>query len=142
VALLAPLTVRLLGDAGQYTYRLPGHPHVEWIQVVLPFAYVIPAAVVDLSYIVELRRWRRWRASLVAGIAGALPMTVIATVLTLDGVSSTGAAFRILPATSNELPTAPGFSAVALGTLAAIAVGAGAGRVGEQFGRIWRLNTR
>lgn len=142
VALLAPLIVHLLGDAGQYTYRLPGHPHVEWIQVLLPFAYVVPAVVVDLAYIAELRRWRRWRASLVAGIAGALPMTVIATLLTLDGISSTGAAFRILPATSNELAPTPSLSAIALGTVAAIAVGAGAGRVGEQLGRIWRLNTR
>lgn len=142
VALLAPLVVRLLGDAGQYTYRLPDHPHVEWIQVLLPFAYVVPAVVVDLAYVAELRRWRRWRASLVAGIAGALPMTFIAMILTLDGISSTGAAFRILPATTNELPAAPSVSAIALGTVAAIAVGAGAGRVGEQLGRIWRLNTR
>lgn len=142
VALVAPLVVRVLGDGGHYTYRLPGHPHIEWIQVLLPFAYIIPAAVVDLAYIAELRRWRRWRASLVAGIAGALPMAAIATWLTLDGISSTGAAFRILPETSTELPTSPGPAAIALGTVLALVVGAGAGRVGEELGRIWRLNTR
>lgn len=142
VALVAPLVVRALGDSGHYTYRLPGHPHVEWIQVLLPFAYIIPAAVVDLAYLAELRRWRRWRASLVAGIAGALPMTAIATWLTLDGISSTGAALRILPETSAELPPSPGVVSIVLGTVLALVVGAVAGRVGEELGRIWRLNTR
>lgn len=142
VTVLAPIVVRALGDASGYTYRLPGHPHIQWVEVLLPFAYVVPAAVVDLAYVAELRRWRRVRASLVAGLAGALPMTAIATWLTLDGISSTGAALRTLPATSNELPPRPAVAAIALGALAALAVGAMAGRAGEQLGRIWRLNTR
>jgi hypothetical protein len=142
VTLLAPIAVGIVGDASGYTYRLPGHPHVNWIQVLLPFAYVIPAIAIDLAYLAELRRWRRMRASLVAGLVGSLPMTAIAIVLTLDGISSTEAALRMLPASTRELPPQPGFSAIALGTLVALAVGAYAGRAGEQLGRIWRLNTR
>jgi hypothetical protein len=139
---VAPLAVGVFGDAAHYTYRLPGHPHIQWIPVLVPYAYVIPAAVVDIAYFGELRRWHRWRASLIAGIVGAVPMTAIATLLTLDGISSMGAAFRILPTTSTELPAQPSLGAIALGMLLAVAVGAGAGRVGEQLGRIWRLNTR
>jgi len=142
VTLLAPLAVRIVGDASGYTYRLPGHPHINWIQVLLPFAYVIPAVFVDLAYVAELRLWRRLRASLVAGLAGSVPMTAIATILTLDGISSTGAALRMLPASTTDLPPQPGFSAIALGAVVALAVGAGAGRAGEQLGRIWRLNIR
>ena len=142
VTLLAPVAVGIVGDASGYTYRLPGHPYVNWIQVLLPFAYVIPAVAIDLAYLAELRRWRRMRASLVAGLAGSLPMTAIATILTLDGISSTEAALRMLPAATQELPPQPGFTAIALGTLAALVVGAYAGRSGEQLGRIWRLNTR
>lgn len=142
VTLAAPIAVRIAGDASHYTYRLPGNPRVQWLTVFLPFAYVIPAAVVDLAYVAELRRWGRVRASLLAGLAGALPMTVIATVLTLDGISSTGAALRILPASSTDLPPRPSLGAIVLGMLLAVAVGAGAGRVGEELGRIWRLNTR
>jgi hypothetical protein len=142
VTLLAPVAVGIVGDASGYTYRLPGHPSVNWIQVLLPFAYVIPAVAIDLAYLAELRRWRRLRASLVAGVAGSLPMTVIATILTLDGISSTEAALRMLPASTQELPPQPGLSAIALGALAALAIGAYAGRTGEQLGRIWRLNTR
>jgi len=82
------------------------------------------------------------RASIVAGLAGSLPMTAIATILTLDGISSTEAALRMLPASSNELPPQPAFRAIALGALVALAVGAYSGRAGEQLGRIWRLNTR
>ena len=142
VTLLAPVAVRIVGDASDYTYRLPGHPSINWIQVLLPFAYVIPAVAIDLAYLAELRRWRRMRASLVAGLAGSLPMTAIATILTLDGISSTEAALRLLPASTQELPPQPGLTAIALGTLAALVVGAYAGRSGEQLGRIWRLNTR
>jgi hypothetical protein len=142
VTLLAPVAVGLVADASGYTYRLPGHPSINWIQVLLPFAYVIPAVAIDLAYLAELRRWRRLRASLVAGVAGSLPMTVIATILTLDGISSTEAALRMLPASTQELPPRPGFSAIALGALAALAIGAYSGRAGEQLGRIWRLNTR
>jgi hypothetical protein len=142
VTLLAPLAVRLVGDASGYTYRLAGHPHVQWLQVLLPFAYVVPAVVVDLAYVAELRRWRRLRASLVAGLAGALPMTALATILTLDGISSTGAALRMLPAGTSDLPPQPGVGAIALGTVVALSAGAVAGRVGEQLGRILRLNTR
>lgn len=142
VTLLAPIAVRVIGDASGSTYRLPGHPHVQWLQVLLPFAYVIPAAFVDLAYVAELRRWRRMRASVVAGLAGAVPMAAIATILTLDGISSTGAALRMLPASSSDLPAQPGVSAIALGTVVALAVGAGAGRTGEQLGRILRLNAR
>src|SRR5438128_8374892 len=128
VTLLAPIAVRVVGDASGYTYRLPGHPHIQWLQVLLPFAYVIPAAAVDLAYLAELRRWRRMRASLVAGLAGALPMAAIATILTLDGISSTEAALRMLPASTRDLPPQPGVRAIALGALVALAVGAGAGR--------------
>jgi hypothetical protein len=142
VTLLAPIAVRIVGDASGYTYRLPGHPHINWIQVLLPFAYLIPAIAVDLAYLAELRRWRRMRASLVAGVAGSLPMTLIATILTLDGISSTEAALRMLPASTNDLPPQPGIGAIALGAVVALVVGAYAGRVGEQLGRIWRLNTR
>jgi hypothetical protein len=142
VTLLAPIAVGIVGDASGYTYRLPGHPHINWVQVLLPFAYLIPAVFIDLAYLAELRRWRRLRASLVAGLVGSLPMTAIAIVLTLDGISSTEAALRMLPASTRELPPRPSFSAIALGTLAALAVGAYAGRAGEQLGRIWRLNTR
>jgi hypothetical protein len=142
VTLLAPIAVRFVGDAWGYTYRLPGHPRVVWLQVLLPFAYVIPAVFVDLAYIAELRRWRRMRASLVAGMAGALPMTLIASILTLDGISSTGAALRMLPASTTDLPPQPTINAIALGAVVALAVGAGAGRAGEQLGRIWRLNAR
>jgi hypothetical protein len=142
VTLLAPVAVGIVADASGYTYRLPGHPSINWIQVLLPFAYVIPAVAIDLAYLAELRRWRRLRASLVAGVAGSLPMTVIATILTLDGISSTEAALRMLPASTQELPPQPGLSAIALGALAALAIGAYAGRGGEQLGRIWRLNTR
>jgi hypothetical protein len=142
VTLLAPIAVRVAGDASQVTYRLPGEPHVQWLQVLLPFAYVIPAIVVDLAYVAELRRWRRVRASLVAGLAGALPMTLIATLLTLDGTSTTGAALRMLPTASNDLPPRPGLVPIALGMLLAMGTGALAGRGGEQLGRLWRLNTR
>jgi hypothetical protein len=142
VTLLAPIAVGIVGDASGYTYRLPGHPQVNWIQVLLPFAYVVPAIAIDLAYLAELRRWRRVRASLVAGLVGSLPMTAIAIVLTLDGISSTEAALRMLPASTRELPPQPGFTSIALGTLVALAVGAYAGRAGEQLGRIWRLNTR
>lgn len=142
VTLLAPIAVRIVGDASGYTYRLPGPPQIQWLQVLLPFAYVIPAVFVDLAYVAELRRWRRLRASLVAGLAGALPMTAIATLLTLDGISSTGAALRMLPASTTDLPPEPGVGAIALGAVLALAVGAGAGRAGEQLGRIWRLNAR
>jgi hypothetical protein len=69
-------------------------------------------------------------------------MTVIATILTLDGISSTEAALRMLPASTRELPPQPGIGAIALAALVALAVGAGAGRAGENLGRIWRLNTR
>jgi hypothetical protein len=48
----------------------------------------------------------------------------------------------MLPASTRELPPQPGFTSIALGTLVALAVGAYAGRAGEQLGRIWRLNTR
>jgi len=142
VTLFAPIAVRIVGDASGYTYRLPGHPHINWVQVLLPFAYVIPAVVVDLAYLAELRRWRRMRASLVAGLAGALPMTAIATILTLDGISSTDAALRMLPAATQDLPPQPGLGAIALGAVVALAVGAYAGRTGEQLGRIWRINVR
>src|SRR3989441_3304981 len=142
VTLLAPIAVRVVGDASGYTYRLPGHPHVNWIQVLLPFAYVVPAIAVDVPYLAELGRWHRMRASIVAGLAGSLPMTAIATILSLDGISSTEAALRMLPASSNELPPQPAFRAIALGALVALAVGAYSGRAGEQLGRIWRLNTR
>ena len=141
VSAAAPIAVRIAGDAGNLTYRLPGSPHIQWLQVLLPFAYVIPAAVVDIAYIAELRRWRRVRASLVAGLAGAVPMTLIATILTLDGISSTGSALRILPASSTDLPPQPTAGAIALGLVLAVAVGAISGRVGEQLGRIWRLST-
>ncbi|HXL17026.1 MAG TPA: hypothetical protein VN961_05835 [Streptosporangiaceae bacterium] len=142
VTLLGPIAVRIVGDASGYTYRLPGHPHINWIQVLLPFAYVLPAIAVDVAYLAELRRWHRMRASLLAGLAGSLPMTAIATILTLDGISSTDAALRMLPASSNELPPQPAFRAIALGAIVALAAGAYAGRAGEQLGRIWRLNTR
>ncbi len=142
VTALAPIAVRIVGDASDYTYRLPGHPYIQWLQVLLPFAYLIPAVFVDVAYAFELRRWRRLRASLVAGVAGSLPMSAIATILTLDGISSTGAAFRMLPASTQELPPQPGFGAIALGAVVALAVGAGAGRAGEKLGRIWRLNIR
>ncbi|MDQ6713879.1 MAG: hypothetical protein M3Z28_11930 [Candidatus Dormibacteraeota bacterium] len=142
VTLLAPIAVRIVGDASGYTYRLPGHPHINWVQVLLPFAYLIPAIAIDLAYLAELRRWRRMRASRVAGLVGALPMTAIATILTLDGISSTEAALRMLPASTRDLPPQPGFEAIAVGSLVALAVGAYAGRAGEQLGRIWRLNTR
>jgi hypothetical protein len=142
VTLAAPIAVRIAGDAAHYTYRLPGSPRVQWLPVLLPFAYVIPAAVVDLAYVAELRRWRRVRASLVAGLAGALPMSAIATLLTLDGISSTGSALRILPASSTDLPPQPTLAAIAMGTVLAVAVGALAGRAGEQLGRIWRLSTQ
>jgi hypothetical protein len=142
VTALAPIAVRIVGDASGYTYRLPGHPYIQWLQVLLPFAYLIPAVFVDVGYAFELRRWRRLRASLVAGVAGSLPMSAIATILTLDGISSTGAAFRMLPASTQELPPQPGFGAIALGAVVALAVGAGAGRAGEKLGRIWRLNIR
>lgn len=138
----APIAVRIVGDAGHYTYRLPGSPRVQWLPVLLPFAYVIPAAVVDLAYVAELRRWKRVQASLVAGLAGALPMTVIATWLTLDGISSTGSALRILPASSTDLPPQPTLGAIAIGFLLAIIVGGASGRIGEQLGRIWRLSTQ
>ena len=55
---------------------------------------------------------------------------------------STDAALRILPASTRELPPQPSLRAIALGALIALAVGAYAGRAGEQLGRIWRLNTR
>ena len=142
VTLLAPIAVRIVGDASGYTYRLPGHPHINWIQVLLPFAYVLPAITVDVAYLAQLRRWHRMRASLIAGLAGSLPMTAIATILTLDGISSTQAALRMLPASSNDLPPQPAFHAIALGALLALVVGGYAGRIGEQLGRIWRLNTR
>jgi hypothetical protein len=142
VTALAPIGVRVVGDASGYTYRLAGHPQINWIQVLLPFAYLIPAVFVDLAYLGQLRRWHRMRASLVAGVAGSLPMTVIATILTLDGISSTEAALRMLPASTRELPPQPGIGAIALAALVALAVGAGAGRAGENLGRIWRLNTR
>jgi hypothetical protein len=142
VTLLAPIAVRIVGDASGYTYRLPGHPRIQWLQVLLPFAYLIPAVAVDLAYVFELRRWRRLRASLVAGVAGSLPMTAIATILTLDGISSTEAALRMLPASTNDLPPQPAIGAIALGAVVALVVGAYAGRAGEQLGRIWRLNTR
>jgi hypothetical protein len=142
VTALAPIAVRIAGDAAQVTYRLPGVPHIQWLPVLLPFAYVVPALVVDIAYTAELRRWHRVRASLVAGLAGAASMTVIAVLLTLDGISSTGAALRILPATTNELPPRPTAAAVALGTALAVAVGVAAGRLGEQLGRMWRLSTQ
>ena len=144
VTAAAPIAVRAAAaaDPGQYTYRLPGSPHIQWLPVLLPFAYVIPAAVVDIAYVAELRRWRRVRASLLAGVAGALPMTVIATLLTLDGISSTGSALRILPASSTDLPPQPTLGAIGLGLLVAIVVGGAAGRAGEQLGRIWRLSTQ
>jgi hypothetical protein len=142
VTLLAPLAVGIAGDALGYTYRLPGRPHVQWLQVLLPFAYLIPAIAVDVAYVAELRRWRRLRASLVAGVAGSVPMAAIATLLTLDGISSTEAALRMLPASTLDLPPQPSVRAIALGALVALAVGAYAGRAGEQLGRIWRLNTR
>jgi hypothetical protein len=139
---LAPIAVGVAGDLAHYTYRLPGHPHIQWIPVLVPYFYVIPAAVIDVIYAEELRRWHRWRASLVAGVVGAVPMTAIAILLTLDGISATGAAFRILPATSNELPAPPTIGAISLGMALAILAGASAGRVGEQLGRILRLSTR
>jgi hypothetical protein len=142
VTALAPIAVRIAGDAAQVTYRLPGVPHIQWLPVLLPFAYVVPALVVDIAYTAELRRWHRVRASLVAGLAGAASMTVIAVLLTLDGISSTGAALRILPATTTELPPRPTAAAVALGTALAVAVGVAAGRLGEQLGRMWRLSTQ
>jgi hypothetical protein len=142
VTALAPIAVRIVGDASGYTYRLPGHPHIQWLQVLLPFAYVIPAVFVDVAYLFELRRWRRLRASLWAGVAGSLPMSAIAAILTLDGISSTGAALRMLPASTQELPPQPGVGAIALGAAVALVVGAGAGRAGEKLGRIWRLNVR
>jgi hypothetical protein len=142
VTALAPIAVLIVGDASGYTYRLPGHPHIQWLQVLLPFAYLIPAVFVDVAYLFELRRWRRLRASLVAGVAGSLPMSAIATILTLDGISSTGAALRMLPASTQELPPQPGVGAIALGAAVALVVGAGAGRAGEKLGRIWRLNIR
>jgi hypothetical protein len=142
VTAAAPIAVRVAGDAAQVTYRLPGVPHVQWLPVLLPFAYVIPALVVDIAYTAELRRWHRVRASLLAGLAGAASMTVIAVVLTLDGISATGAALRILPASSSELPRQPTVAAIALGMVLAVAVGLAAGRIGEQLGRIWRLSTQ
>jgi hypothetical protein len=69
-------------------------------------------------------------------------MSAIATLLTLDGISSTGAALRMLPASTQELPPQPGVGAIALGAVVALAVGAGAGRAGEKLGRIWRLSIR
>src|SRR3989442_4395608 len=135
VTLLAPIAVRIVGDASGYTYRLPGHPHINWIQVLLPFAYVLPAIAVDVAYLAELRRWHRMRASLLAGLAGSLPMTAIATILTLDGISSTDAALRMLPASLNELPPQPAFPAIALGALGGLDAGRIAGRAGERSGR-------
>jgi hypothetical protein len=69
-------------------------------------------------------------------------MTAIATILTLDGISSTEAALRMLPASTNDLPPQPAIGAIALGAVVALVVGAYAGRAGEQLGRIWRLNVR
>src|SRR6202165_718145 len=95
VTLLAPIAVRIVGDASGYTYRLPGHPYIQWLQVLLPFAYVIPAVFVDLAYLAELRRWQRLRASLVAGVAGGAPLRGDADIPAPRGISTNGGALRM-----------------------------------------------